>query len=61
MLKYLEKFHKKSIDDNYIIIDIDEHRKGFLKTIITLPLCLKCHGSSIGSNLSKEIFSKIPK
>jgi len=60
MLKYLEKFHKKSINDNYIIVNIDEHRKGFLKPIITLPLCLKCHGRSIDSNLSKEIFSRYP-
>jgi hypothetical protein len=60
MLKYIEKFHKKSITDNYIIVDIDEQRKGFLKPIITMPICLKCHGSSIDSNLSKEILGKYP-
>jgi hypothetical protein len=60
MLKYIEDFHKKKITKDYIIVDIDGARKGFLKPIITMPLCLKCHGANIDSALSKEILNRYP-
>lgn len=60
MLKYIDGFHKKSIKEKYISIQISEKRRGLLMPIITMPLCLKCHGDNIDGGLHKEILKKYP-
>jgi hypothetical protein len=60
MLKYIEGFHNKTIKEGYLVVKIDNKRKGLLKPIVTLPNCLNCHGPNIQADLDKEILDLYP-
>jgi len=61
MRSYIKEFHEKKISKNYIITDLNNGKKGLLKPIRTMPLCLKCHGENIDKSLYRAILNKYPK
>lgn len=60
MKQYIEKFHAQKNTKSYMFVSIDNKRKGLLKPIITMPNCLKCHGSNIDKSLEGEILKLYP-
>jgi hypothetical protein len=60
MTKYIQGFHDKSIKEKYITTDLTSNRKGLLMPILTMPLCLKCHGENVEPGLYKEVLKKYP-
>lgn len=61
MKTYINQFHENKVSKKYIVADLRNGRKGLIKPIKTMPLCLKCHGSGIEESLRSEISSKYPK
>ena len=60
MKGYIQKFQSKEIKKSHIVVDLDNGKKGLLKPIITMPLCLKCHGANIDKSLLAVIKNKYP-
>lgn len=60
MNKYISDFQDKKIKSPYIAVDIDSKHRGLLLPIMTMPMCLKCHGDNIEAGLQKEILSRYP-
>ncbi len=60
MKDYIEKFHSGKITKPYIVTNLSSEKKGLLKPIRTMPVCLKCHGSSISSSTLAEINKLYP-
>lgn len=61
MKSYIQKFHKKEIKKAYIVASLPNGKKGLLKPVQTMPLCLTCHGEKIEPTLSKEIKRLYPQ
>ena len=61
MRNYINQFHENKINKAYIITNLDNGKKGLLKPIKTMPLCLKCHGENIDENLYNVIKKKYPE
>ncbi len=59
MLSYIDDFYRSGNKTGYKIVDLGE-KKGLLKPIVTMPLCLKCHGTEISEEVVKEISAKYP-
>lgn len=60
MIPYINGFHRREIKRPYVTVDLDGKKRGLLKPIKTLPLCLKCHGPQIQAGVSKEIKRRYP-
>lgn len=60
MKPYIEKFHKKEIKDPYVVISLPNGKKGLLKPIATMPMCLNCHGTKIDADVMEEIKKHYP-
>ncbi|MAX66612.1 MAG: DUF3365 domain-containing protein [Bacteriovoracaceae bacterium] len=61
MKDYIQQFHNQKITKSHIVVSLDRHTKGLLKPIVTVPLCLKCHGSHLSEQVSKEIKKRYPQ
>ncbi|PIK16412.1 DUF3365 domain-containing protein [Halobacteriovorax sp. JY17] len=61
MLKYIEEFHNKETKEPYTVVKLQDGKQGLLKPIITMPLCLKCHGTNIKADLQEKISKLYPK
>lgn len=61
MLEEINKYHNKENNDEFVVVKINENKKGLLKPIMTMPMCLKCHGKEIDVNLKNEISQLYPK
>ncbi|MCP4915070.1 MAG: DUF3365 domain-containing protein [Oligoflexia bacterium] len=60
MKSYIQDFHQGKIKKGYVVVSLEGKRKGILKPIKTMPLCLKCHGSDIDPKLAQEIGKRYP-
>lgn len=60
MESYIKQFHENKIKDAYVTVELGNGKKGLLKPIKMMPLCLKCHGSNIDESLYQVIKSKYP-
>lgn len=61
MNKYIEDFHAGKIKKSYIVVDLDDTKRGLLKPITTMPVCLKCHGENISKSTQLEINKLYPE
>lgn len=60
MASYINQFHEKKIQKPYITVKLENGKTGLLKPIKVMPLCLKCHGSSVEKSLNQVIKAKYP-
>lgn len=60
MKSYMKDFHSGKITKPYIVVNLDDNKKGLLKPISTAPLCLNCHGKAISQNLANKIKELYP-
>lgn len=60
MVSYINQFHENKIKKAFIVTKLENGKKGLLKPIRTMPLCLTCHGKNIDKNLYKVVKAKYP-
>lgn len=61
MEETIQKYHQNQINSPYVIVDLDNGKKGLLKPIKIMPLCLNCHGENIKEEISHEIKTNYPQ
>ncbi len=61
MFETINLYHSGKIKNGYKVVKISHGRKGILKPIKTMPVCLQCHGINISTNVKTEISKFYPK
>lgn len=61
MIKSMDSYHQDKNKKPYVVVDLGPGKKGLLKPIRTIPLCLKCHGGKIEPSLKSEIQKLYPE
>jgi len=61
MLESIGKFQRGEIERPFVVIGAGPGKKGLLRPIQTVPMCLTCHGQNIAPTIKAKISQLYPR